>query len=193
MDANHGILSPGKSSPLGRPRQKLRRHPGSASQPWARPTHDMNVQVVHFLPSFGAGVADHPESTSRIRVASLFCGQPRGQQHHAAHEALMLRRKLGQRRNMLLRHHQEVHRGPRLDIVEDKQFFVLIDLPGWNLTCNDFAENAVGIVFKHGCFEWGPVRLSSRQAQAARRGGIGCPQSGMGRLAFMRTIPLTMR
>ena len=106
-----------------------------------------------------------------LQLLGLLQREARRQRHDAPHQACVLGAELRHGRNVLLRDHQEVHWRPRVNVVKSKNVIVLVHLSGRDLASNDFAEDAVGVVSTHG----------------------GFVQSGMGWLAFMRTMPLTMR
>ena len=144
----------------------------SAAQPGPRAAHHVHVQVLDFLPPFGTGIAEHPESAVRIRVAALLQGQLGRQHHHAPHQGGVLGAKLRHRRYVLLRNHQKMHGRPRIDVVKDEDLVVLVDHLGRYLPGNDPAEDAIGVDIANLC------------AHTA---------SPIGKPLFMATMPLTIR
>lgn len=132
------------------PKAPQTRQPGSAFEPRARATHHVHMKMVDFLPAFKPRVYHDAKATIWIRVAALFQCQPRRQRHHAPEQARIVCRDLRHRRDMALGNHEEVHRGPRMDVMKRENFFVFVDLLRWNLASGDFAKKAVRIVHGEG-------------------------------------------
>ena len=114
--------------------------------PGARAAHDVDVQVMHLLPTLLARVHHDAKTPFRIRPAALLQRQLGCQGHHAAQQGLVLRLDMGQGADVLLGHQQEMHRRTGVDVVKSVQLIVFIDFVRRNLACDDFAKNAVRIV-----------------------------------------------
>lgn len=113
------------------------------SKPGARTTHQVKVQMMHFLPPLSARVANNPEAPIRIRFASLFTGQPGRQNHHPAHQAGVFWPNLSHGWDMEFGNQQQVNWCPWFDVMEHKEIFVLMDFSGRDDASDDFAEDAV--------------------------------------------------
>lgn len=131
----------------------------------------MYMQVVYLLTAFGTGVANDAKSSIWIWITPLLQGQTWGEHHHSPQQPFVFRCDLRHGGDVPLGHHQKMHRCPWVNIMESQNIFVFIDFSGWNLTSNDFAKDAIRILCAHG----------------------ETIQSGIGWLAFMRTMPRTTR
>src|SRR4051794_10443589 len=92
--------------------------------PWPRTTHDVDVEMMDFLPALGTGIHDDPEATFRIGPAALLYCEPGCERHDLAQQRSIIDGDLRHRRDVPLRHDHEVNRGPRCNIVEDKKLIV---------------------------------------------------------------------
>jgi hypothetical protein len=99
----------------------------------------MQVDVKHRLPRLRVAVEDRPEART---VVPALPGDRRARPHHRADEIIFRRRQIVQRRHVLPRHDQHVHRRLRVDVVEGDQAIVLIDLRRGDLARDDLAEQA---------------------------------------------------
>ena len=122
----------------------------------------MHMQVVHLLPTFRTGVDHDAKTAIGIRVAALFGRQTRRQRHDAPQQTFVLGPGLRHRRDMRFRHDQEVHRRPRVNVVKDEDVVVLVHLVGRDLSRNDLAENAIGI-----------VRMGGRKFSGVQEAAVG--------------------
>src|SRR5687768_5521135 len=99
----------------------------------------MQVDVEHGLSRSRIAVEHCPVTGT---VVALFFGNVRGGAHHGADQPVVRRRQVVERRDVLLRDHQDVHRRLRVDVVEGEQLIVFVDLRRGNVTRNDLAEQA---------------------------------------------------
>ena len=104
----------------------------------------MPMQVVNLLPTLSACVGDQAKTTLWIRFGSLFQSQLGGQGEDAAQQVLMFGPHMGQRDDVGLGNHQKMDRCPGVDVMKSQNLVILMDFFGWNLTCDDFAKNAIG-------------------------------------------------
>lgn len=141
-------------------------------EPRSRSTHHMNMKVMHLLAPFGTRVAQNTITPFGVRITPFLQGQLWCQHHHAAHQTGMLRTQLRDRRNVHLRNHQKVDWRPGIDVVEDKNFIVLVHHFGRYFSRHNFAKQATR------------VALNNRFSHAT---------DSMERPLFIRTMPLTIR
>src|SRR6185312_5984972 len=92
------------------------------------------------LSSIGAGVDDYPVAA----VQSLLPGDIGGGRKKMAEELLVFRGRVSQRSEMLLRDHEQVGRGLRVQVGKGEGVVVLVDAGGGDCSGGDFAEDAVG-------------------------------------------------
>jgi hypothetical protein len=98
----------------------------------------MEVQMVDCLPSVLAGVDDRS-----IAMRQVLFGRypPRGIKQVAEKRLVFFRAlQLRQRRDVLARHDQQVHRGLGMDVMEGDGHFVFENFLGGNLAARDFAK-----------------------------------------------------
>ena len=105
----------------------------------------MPMHVVNLLAALFAGVGDQPKTTLGIGIHALLQRQLGHQHHHAAQHGGVLRLGLGQRGNVGFGNDEEMHRRPRVDVVEREQLFVFIDFFAGNFPRDDFAKDAIWI------------------------------------------------
>ena len=145
-------------------------------QPGPRPTHHVDMQMMHLLPPFDTGIGDDAKTTLRVGSAPFLQGKLWRQQHHAPKQARVLRVNLRKRRNVQLRNHQKMHWSPRMDVVKRKNLVVLVHNFRRDFARHNFAKQAVGV----------SVGLTVRGK--IRHAGISIATP-----LFMFTMPLTMR
>nr|GEU28313.1 hypothetical protein [Tanacetum cinerariifolium] len=105
--------------------------------------------MVHLLPAIGPTVDDGLVAGHRLPLliiadgAAEFPCQAGGQRQHFAQQRRIGSRAVGQRAEMLLGDHQQVHGGGRVDILESVQLVVLVHGGGGNVFFSDLAKQAV--------------------------------------------------
>ena len=139
----------------------------------------MDVNVHHVLPPDPARVDDRPETVGRPLLARKF---PR-EHHDPSQHAGIVRRGVGQRRDVAFRNQHEMHRRDRIDVVEREHVVVLVHLPGRYLAPDDLAKNAV----LHHASPWFPALARFR---APRHPFVDHPLQRLGVVAADHHRPL---
>jgi hypothetical protein len=103
-------------------------------------THHMKVEVVHNLAGVLAGVRTGPIPGFGD---SGGLGNLLHSREKVAQECGMLSVQIIHRNDMLLGNHEDMNWGQGLYVVECDDVFVLVDFGRRDLTCHDFAEDAV--------------------------------------------------
>ena len=102
---------------------------------------EMEMNVEHRLSGFAVGVEDGPKAAGRD--ATLLrdrCRSP----HQFSRELVIVGRQVVQRRDVALRHDENVRRSLRVDVVERDDAIILIDNRRRDLSIDDAAEETFG-------------------------------------------------
>src|SRR6185503_13046650 len=108
---------------------------------WLGPAEDVHMYMIHLLMSDPPGVQDDPEAIGR----ALLPGELSRERKHLAERLVLSHPGFVQRRDVLLRDDEQVHRCLRADVVEREHIFVLVDPLRRNLAAGDLAEDAAWI------------------------------------------------
>jgi hypothetical protein len=103
------------------------------------PAQHMHMQVIHCLACIPAAVDHQPVAV----LKSLRARDLGGCQQQTAQNLGVLAARMGNRWNVLERHHQKVHRRLRIDIGERIRALVAMHRFGRNRSFDDFAEQAI--------------------------------------------------
>lgn len=101
---------------------------------------DVQVDVEHRLA--GISLAVEHETGAAFFEAEVFRDELCAVEH-LAHEFAIFRLHVHDGCNVALRHHKEVHRGLRGNVVEGKHIVVFVDFLGRDFTLDDFAEKTI--------------------------------------------------
>src|SRR5260221_5372738 len=104
----------------------------------------MHMYMIHLLMPPPAVVDDGAKA---IRRAG-FAGESAGDTEQLAERRLVAGPRVVERRDVRLRHQQDMHRRLRADVVEGDHFVVIVHLLRWNLAADDFAKNAIRLIFQ---------------------------------------------
>src|SRR5882762_5443371 len=133
-----------------------------------RPAEDVHMEMIHLLMPLATRVDDRAKTVG----GPLFARQLSGERKHLAQGPQLAHPGLIQRRQVLLRHDEEMHRRLRPDVVEGKHVVILVDLLRRDLAARDLAENAVGVVhFFLAAFSSMPEMPSRRRISASTSPG----------------------
>src|SRR5256714_762089 len=130
-----------------------------------RAADDMHVQMHHVLPADAPGIDD---GTVTIRRA-LLARKLSGKRQHPPEHAGIVRRRVGERRDVLFRHQHEMHRRERSNILEPENLVVLVDLLRRHLAAHNLAEYAV-VHYVAGSREPSEPLSRNRRTRKTRRG-----------------------
>src|SRR5258706_6816831 len=104
----------------------------------------MHVDMIHLLMPHPPVVDDGTEAIGRAGVA----GEAPGDDEHLAERRLVGGLRVVERRDVRFRHEQDMHRRLRADVVERDHLVVLVDLLRRDLAADDFAKNAIRLIFQ---------------------------------------------
>jgi hypothetical protein len=107
---------------------------------------NVKMEMENDLTRVWAIVGHHP--VARFSDASLRCHLLNGT-HKVAHQCRIPYWDLVEGRDVLLRDHQEVHRGLWVDILEGQDMVIFIDLGRRDLPPDDLTKEAVGRQTNH--------------------------------------------
>src|SRR5215470_16167667 len=129
----------------------------------------MHVHMIHLLMPDPAVIDDGAEA---IRGAG-FARETPSDDEHLAERGLVRRLRVVERRDVRLRHDQQVHRRLRADVVERDHLVILVGFLGRNLAADDLAKNAVRIahLFFLAAFSSMPEMPSRRFISASTSSG----------------------
>src|SRR5439155_4440024 len=104
-----------------------------------RAADDMDVQMIHLLPTHPSGVDDDAKTVGR----PLLARQARRRGENLAQYRLVAQLAIRERVNVFLRDDHEMHRGERMDVMEGENLGVLVDFSTGDFSPDDLAEDAV--------------------------------------------------
>src|SRR5213592_779483 len=104
-----------------------------------RAADDMDVQMIHLLPTHTSGVDDDAKTVGR----PLLARQARRHGEDLAQYRLVVQLAIRERINVFLRDDHEMHRGERMDVMEGENLGVLVDFSTGDFSPDDPAEDAV--------------------------------------------------
>ena len=103
-------------------------------------TQQMQMQMIHRLPSIVSGVHDDPVAFAQLLVA---CDRA-GSDHQRAQQPVIVCHGVRGRSDMSLRNDQHMYRRLGIDVRKTDTKLVLIDAVRWNIPADDPAEEAIG-------------------------------------------------
>ena len=100
----------------------------------------MQMQMIHRLSAIGPGIDDYSIAVIQMQRPR----QLRRHRHQMSQQRRMLRQRIRQRSDVLLRNYKQVNRRLRMDVVEGNRQRIVMNTLRRNLTGNDLAEQTVG-------------------------------------------------
>ena len=132
------------------------------------------MQVVHLLPPVVTRVGHNPKAPFWVGQGALTEGQLARLDHDFAHHLFVLRGQLGHGGDVGFGDHQKMDRCPRFDVVKGQEVLVFVDFFGRDLSCNDFAKDAVVVmcVMVQDAHRWVQGQKKGMDARGWRLGGF---------------------